>query len=183
MNTYHGTTIPDFTTLVQQIKANVGPDTRAHLAKDGTLNPLRRNTKFGHGNSGHHPFNTMSAEDVLFSTVNRKGDGIAMTRRMGDGTVDLVLPLGTPPDQVGKFKTHASQIEKREKIKVRLRKNLDKAKPQKRPRQQESVADYTARWKATAALLGEDEAARLQDAEFWEDGGYDMVAYTADGMD
>jgi len=183
MTTYHAPSSPDFISLVQQIKANASPLTRAHLAKDGTLNPLRRNTKFGHGDSGILPFNIMSVEDVLFSTVNRKGDGIAMTRLSEDGTVDLVLPLGTPPDQVGKFKTHASQIEKREKIKVRLRKNLDKAKTQKRPRQQESVADYTARWKATAALLGEDEAARLQDAEFWEDGGYDMVAYTADGMD
>ena len=81
----------------------------------------------------------------------------------------MVLPLGTPPDQVAKFTARLKLEERKSKLKAHLKKKVaEKTKPKQKRERTETAEEYAARWKATAELLGKEEAAKLQDAEFWE---------------
>lgn len=160
------------------VMPSADPKERSHWALSGHLNPLRSNPR-GLGNQGTQVNQSITKEDVMFSGVRYRGNKAkkiipCLIETRDDGTVELTMPIGVAPDTAGFNRNRAFQIERRVKAKKRCQDKLGRVVA-KTERKQETVADYTARWKATAELLGEEEAARLQDAEFWEDGGYDLV--------
>ena len=162
----------DLTLQELQALKNNAPDLRYALAKDGATNPLRHRTKAGTGTT--HTWmdpEEVSEEDVLFSGVNRDGNGICMLHEdTDDGTVRVVIPFGTPPDQVAKFQGQAKVLERKSKMRAHLKKKVAEKKPEPKQKRErtETAEEYAARWKATAELIGKEEAAKLQDAEFWE---------------
>ena len=162
----------DLTSQELQDLKNNAPDLRYVLAKDGATNPLRHRTKAGTGTT--HTWmdpEEVSEEDVLFSGVNRDGNGICMLHEdIDDGTVRVVIPFGTPPDQVAKFHGAAKVLERKSKMRAHLKKKVaeKKSEPKQKQERTETAEEYAARWKATAELIGKEEAAKLQDAEFWE---------------
>ena len=162
----------DLTLQELQALKNNAPDLRTILAKDGATNPFRQRAKVGLGNTTtwRDP-EEVSEEDILFSGVNRDGNGVCMLHEdEDDGTIRVVLPFGTPPDQVAKFHSHAKVLERKSKMKAHLKNKLaeKKSEPKQKRERTETAEEYAARWKATAELIGKEEAAKLQDAEFWE---------------
>jgi hypothetical protein len=154
---------------LQDLKSHGTPTFRTILAKDGAVNPLRKNTHLGYGTTPLKPREFATDEDVLFSGVDKGGNGICMCQEQDDGTIRVVLPLGTPPDQVAKFHSQARVQERKSKMKAHLKKKVAEKKVAKQKRERtETAEEYAARWKATAELIGKEEAAKLQDAEFWE---------------
>jgi len=153
---------------LQALKNHSDRDIRTALARDGATNPFRQENRHS-GFNGLHDRSIATDEDILFSGVNREGNGVAMFHELEDGTVRMVLPLGTPPDQVAKFTARLKLEERKSKLKAHLKKKVaEKTKPKQKRERTETAEEYAARWKATAELLGKEEAAKLQDAEFWE---------------
>ena len=155
---------------LQDLKSHSTPTFRTILAKDGAVNPLRKNKHLGYGTTPLKPREFATDEDILFSGVDKGGNGICMCQEQDDGTIRVVLPLGTPPDQVAKFHSHAKVLERKSKMKAHLKKKVaeKKSEPKQKRERTETAEEYAARWKATAELIGKEEAAKLQDAEFWE---------------
>jgi hypothetical protein len=153
---------------IETIKTNV-PEVRDLWAKDAKLNPLRRNPRFGFGTTTLMPREFASDEDVLFAPVG-KGNGICMTQEEDDGTIRVVLPLGTPPDQAAKFHSQARVEERRTKMKAHLKKKLaEKTNPKSKTKSCETHEEMMCRYKAMCDLLGEEEAAKMMDRDFWMD--------------
>jgi hypothetical protein len=155
---------------IQTIKTNI-PGVRDLWAKDANLNPLRKNPRFGHGTTAMLTFSGfVSDEDVLFAPVGKGGDAICMTQEEDDGTIRVVLPLGTPPDQVAKFHSQARVAERRTKMKAHLKKKLaEKTNPKSKSKSCETHEEMMVRYKAMCDLLGEEEASKMMDRDFWMD--------------
>jgi hypothetical protein len=157
------------TAEIQRFKTD-HPELRVPLAQDGSTNPLRKKTKFGYGQSGIHPSDMMTEEDVLFANIGRRDDCVCMTQVQSDGTIKVTLPLGTPPDQAAKFYAFAKNRERKEKAKKRCRDALERkseSKSESKVKTEETHEEMMVRYKAMCDLVGPDEAAKMMDADFW----------------
>jgi len=146
------------------------PELRLPLALDGSTNPVRRKVHFGYGDSGIHPEDKVSEEDVLFAGVGRHEDSICMTKIQPDGTIKVIIPLGTPPDQAAKFHSWAKTQERKEKAKKRCRDALERkseSESESKVKTEETHEEMMVRYKSLCDLVGPEEAAKMMDADFW----------------
>jgi len=157
------------TAEIQRFKTD-HPELRVPLALDGSTNPVRRRVHFGYGDSGVHPSDMVSEEDVLFANIGRHEDSICMTRVQSDGTIKVTIPLGTPPDQAAKFYAFAKNRERKEKAKKRCRDALERkseSKTESKTKAPETHEEMMVRYKSLCDLVGPEEAAKMMDADFW----------------
>jgi hypothetical protein len=127
------------------------------------LNPIRAGKTTG-----------WNKEDILFSGQKSgiRGQFKVGFETLPDGKVEVVVPMGAPPDSMGYNKNRALQREKKTMAAKRVRDALDRkneTKSESKTKAPETHEEMMVRYKAMCDLLGEDEASKMMDSDFWMD--------------
>ena len=93
-----------------------------------------------------------------------------------NGDMELILPAGTPVDHANKMKSEIAQRASKSMMKHRLTIALAereeaarKSKSETKVKAPETHAEMMVRYKAMCDLLGQDEASKMMDKDFWMD--------------
>ena len=116
-------------------------------------------------------------EDILFSGQKSSSLNHGKMFKVGiqtlpDGSVEVVMPLGSPPDTIGYNRNKAFQMERKTKAKTRVQDALDRqneTKPEIKTKAPETQEEFMNRYKAMCDLVGAEEADKLMAADFWLD--------------
>jgi hypothetical protein len=129
--------------------------------------------------SGENPIRAGKAtgytkEDILFSGQKSgiRGQFKVAYETRDDGSVEVVIPMGAPPDTVGYNKNRALQKEKKTMAAKRCRDALEHKKEtasETKSKSCETHEEMMVRYKAMCDLLGEEEASKMMDRDFWMD--------------
>jgi len=113
-------------------------------------------------------------EDILFSGQKSaiRGQFKVAFETKEDGSVDVVIPMGAPPDSVGYNKNRAFQKERKTKAAQRVRDALERkseSKSESKTKAPETHEEMMIRYKAMCDLVGPEEASKMMDRDFWMD--------------
>jgi hypothetical protein len=93
-----------------------------------------------------------------------------------NGDMELILPAGTPVDHANKMKAEIAHRASKSMMKHRLTIALAereeaarKSKSETKVKAPETHAEMMVRYKAMCDLLGQEEASKMMDKDFWMD--------------
>ena len=89
-----------------------------------------------------------------------------------NGDMEVVLPAGTPVDHANKVKASVAQKASKNMMRHRLKIVLaerEESKTKSESKSCETHEEMMIRYKAMCDLLGEDEASKMMDSDFWMD--------------
>ena len=135
----------------------------AFLKARSGLNPIRAGKATG-----------FTKEDILFSGQKSgiRGQFKVAYETQDDGSVEVVIPMGAPPDTLGYNMNRALQKEKKTMAAKRVRDALNRkkeAKPEIKTKKEETQEEMMVRYKAMCDLVGPEEADKMMARDFWMD--------------